>query len=121
MRPPRPKANRSPFFFIPVMASPIALAVYLLAFLILIVYTADAFVQWRYRREKSKTYLAVQLVVIISTGAADVVLVILHEREGKEAILHGLQGLSLLQSLVITVCVFHNVNSWFAHNRYRLC
>jgi hypothetical protein len=101
------------------MASRIAIAAYLLAFFILIVYTADAFVQWRYVREKSKTYLAVQLVVIISIGATDVVLVVLHETDGTEAILHGLQGWSLLQSLVITVCIFHDVNSWFADDRYR--
>jgi hypothetical protein len=86
------------------MTSPIAIVAYLLAFLILIVYTADAFVQWRYLRGKSKKYLAIQLVVIISVGAADVTLVVLHERGAKEAVLHGLQGLSFLQSLVITVC-----------------
>ena len=86
------------------MTPPITIAAYLLAFLILIVYTADAFVQWRYSQEKSKKYLAIQLVVIIFVGAADVALVVLHERGGKEAVLHGLQGSSLLQSLVITVC-----------------
>jgi hypothetical protein len=103
------------------MAPPITIAAYLLAFLILIVYTVDALVQWHYIREESKTYLAVQLVLIVSVGAVDVALVVLHERDGKEAILHGLQGLSLLQSLVITVCVSYHINSYFADGRYGPC
>jgi hypothetical protein len=100
------------------MASPIAILAYVLAFLILIIYTVDALIQWHYIREQSKTYLAVQLVLIVCIGAADVALVVLHERDGKEAILHGLQGLSLLQSLAITVCVSHHINSGFADGRY---
>jgi NADH:ubiquinone oxidoreductase subunit 6 (subunit J) len=93
------------------MAAPVAIAVYSLAFLILILYTIDAFVQWRNPREESWKYFTVQGILIICIFTGEVVLVVYNEKEVKPAILHGLQALSLLLSLIIDVRVFLEANS----------
>ncbi len=81
-------------------ASADAIAVYCFAFLILVVHTADAVVQWRTPPKRSWRYLLVQLSVILAFFSAEVVLVTLSR---EKSVLHGLQGLSLLQSLIIEV------------------
>ncbi|KAF8847681.1 hypothetical protein BDZ45DRAFT_314483 [Acephala macrosclerotiorum] len=89
-------------------ASADAIAVYCFASLILIVYTADTVVQWRTPQERSGKYLLIQSSIIVAFFIAEVVLVILSQENPKEArqvMLHGLQGLSLLQSLIIEVRV----------------
>lgn len=105
--------QRRPFFSpnqcLPIMqVSASAIAVYYLAFLILIIYTADTIVQWRTPQQRSKKYLLIQLSIIVAFLAADVVLVILsleNQKEAKQAVIHGLQGVSLSQSLIMEVCV----------------
>ena len=93
------------------MAAPVAIAVYSFAFLILIIYTIDAIVQWRNPREESWKYFSVQVILIICIFIGEVVLVVYNEKEVKPAILHGLQALSLLLSLTIDVRVFPEANS----------
>jgi hypothetical protein len=87
------------------MAAPLAIAVYSLAFLILIIYTTDAIVQWRNPREGSWNYFSVQGILITCIFTGEVVLVAYNEKEAKPALLHGLQALSLLLSLIIDVRV----------------
>ena len=78
-------------------ASPGALATYSFAFLILIVYLVDAIAQWRYQ-DRSWKYFCGQIFVTLLFFVSEVILVIYHQ---KEATLHGLQGMCLLQSLII--------------------
>jgi hypothetical protein len=92
------------------MAAPVAIAVYSLAFLILILYTTDAIVQWRNPRGESWKYFTVQGILIICIFTGEIVLIVYNEKEVKPAILHGLQALSLLLSLIINVRVFLEVN-----------
>jgi hypothetical protein len=75
---------------IPVMAAPVAITVYSFAFLILIIYTIDAIVQWRNPREESWKYFSVQVILIICIFISEVILIIYNEKEVKPAILHGL-------------------------------
>jgi hypothetical protein len=93
------------------MAAPVAIVVYSFAFLILILYTIDAIVQWRNPRGESWTYFSVQVILIICIFISEVVLVIYSAKEVKPAILHSLQALSLLLSLIINVRVFPEANS----------
>jgi hypothetical protein len=96
MRPPRSLLHLLTFSpnhclsLIPVMAVPVAIAVYSFAFLILILYTIDAIVQWRNPRGESWKYFSVQVVLIICIFTGEVVLVVYNEKEVKPAILHGL-------------------------------
>jgi hypothetical protein len=85
-----------------------AIAAYCFVFLILVIYTADAVIQWRNPQERSKKYLFTQLSIIVAFFIAEVVLVVLSQenpKEVREAMLHSLQGLSLLQSLMMEVSV----------------
>jgi hypothetical protein len=93
------------------MAALVAIAVYSFAFLILIIYTTDAIVQWRNPRGESWKYFSVQGILIICIFIGEVVLVVYNEKEVKPAILHGLQALSLLLSLIIDVRVSPEANS----------
>ena len=85
------------------MAAPVAMAVYSFAFLILILYATDAIVQWRNPQGESWKYVSVQGIFVMCIFTGEVVLVVFNEREAKPAILHGLQALSLLLSLIIDV------------------
>lgn len=126
MRPPRSPLHMLTFSpdhcltLIPVMAASVAIAVYSFAFLILIIYTIDAIVQWRNPRGESWKYFSVQVILIICIFKGEVVLVVYNEKEVKPAILHGLQALSLLLSLIIDVRVFPEANSPLTNHRYRL-
>jgi hypothetical protein len=71
-------------------------------------YIADTVVQWRTPQGRSKKYLVIQLFIIVAFFVAEVVLVILsleNLKEVRQAMLYCLQGLSLLQSLIIEVRV----------------
>ena len=103
-----------------VMAAPVAIAVYMFAFLILVIYTIDTIVQWRNSRERSWKYFSVQVILVIYILLGKVVLVVYNKKEVKPAILHGLQALSLLLSLIINVCIFPEANSPLTNHRYRL-
>jgi len=102
------------------MAAPVAMAVYSFAFLILILYTTDAIIQWRNPRGESWKYFSVQGILIICIFTGEVVLIVYNEMEVKPAILHGLQALSLLLSLIIDVRFSPEANSPRTNHRYRL-
>ncbi|CZT10268.1 uncharacterized protein RAG0_14792 [Rhynchosporium agropyri] len=91
------------------MASTDAITAYCFAFLILIVYTVDAIVQWRHAQDSSRKYLLIQLSIIMAFFVNELVLLVVSQQnleESREAMLHSLQGLSLLQGLVIeAMCV----------------
>ncbi|CZT53542.1 uncharacterized protein RSE6_15199 [Rhynchosporium secalis] len=91
------------------MASEDAIAAYCFAFLILIVYTVDAIVQWRHAQDSSRKYLLIQLSIITAFFVNELVLLVVSQQnseETREAMLRSLQGLSLLQGLVIeAICV----------------
>lgn len=77
-------------------------AVYTLAALVIILYTLDFVVQWRNIR-RSRIYTCLQLFLIGLFIAGDAVLITYNQREAKMSLLYGLQGLSLLQSLILEV------------------
>jgi hypothetical protein len=98
-------------------ASPDAIATYSLAFLILIIYIVDTIVDWYYH-DKSWKYFFGQIFVVLLFVIPEIILVI-YDQEAKPAILHGLQGMCLLQGLVTEVRVFQ-VYIPVANNRDRL-
>lgn len=77
-------------------------AVYTLAVLVIILYVVDFVVQWRNTR-RSRTYTYLQLFLIGLFIAGDAVILVYNQKEAKMSLLHSLQGLSLLQSLIIEV------------------
>jgi hypothetical protein len=72
------------------MAALVAIAVYSFAFLILIIYTIDAIIQWRNPRGKSWKYFSIQGILIICIFTGEVILIVYNEKEVKPVILHGL-------------------------------
>jgi hypothetical protein len=75
---------------------------YSLAFLILVVYLLDAVFQWRYQ-DKPWKYFYGQILVALLFLIPEVMCVVYHQKEVKTAALHILQGICLLQSLIIEV------------------
>jgi len=91
------------------MAFAEAIAVCCFAFLTSIFHTGYAVVQWRNPQEKSRKYLCIQVSIIFTFFFTELALVVLSRvsrKETREVMLHSLQGLSLLQGLIIEVSVF---------------
>ena len=93
-----------------IMAFAEAIAVYCFAFLTSIFHIGYAVVQWRNTQEKSQKYLCIQVSLVVAFFFTELALVVLSRvsrKETREVMLHSLQGLSLLQGLIIEVSSMH--------------